>query len=111
MTRLCGAHATAVDHIVPLARWGGWANGSTWRWRRVRAFVLTRDGHVCQLPVDAAGDYDLDADTVAALAPVPADPNDPTNLRAACARHNSQRGDGSGTRPAWIARRTTRWEW
>lgn len=111
MTGLCGGPATAADHIVPLARWGGWRNGSTSRWRRVRAFVLARDGFRCQLPVDAAGNYDRTADTVADTAPIPADPNDPTNLRAACTRHNSQRGDGTGNRPAWIARRTTRWEW
>lgn len=104
----CGAPATHADHIVPLSRWGGWTNGSTTAWKRVRAYVLNRDGHRCQLPVNAAGDYDLDADKVAASAPIPADPNDPTNLRAACARHNIQRGDGTGRR---YTPRPTRWEW
>ena len=27
----------------------GWAGGSTRRWRKIRAYVLARDGHVCQL--------------------------------------------------------------
>lgn len=26
-----------------------WAKGSTWAWRRIRAQVLARDGHRCQL--------------------------------------------------------------
>lgn len=105
---VCGAPATHADHIVPKARWGGWANGSTSAWKRVRKFVLARDGHRCQLPVTAAGDYDLAADLVARTAPMPANPDDPSNLRAACARHNMQRGDGSGRR---YQPRPTRWEW
>lgn len=107
--RTCDARATHVDHIVPLSRWGGWANGSTSSWRRIRLAVLIRDGFRCQLPVDAAGNYDRDADDVAAaVLTVPANPNDPTNLRAACALHNQQRGDGTDRRRR---PRPTRWEW
>jgi hypothetical protein len=28
-----------------------WVGGSTRRWRRVRAFVLARDGYVCQVRI------------------------------------------------------------
>lgn len=106
--KLCLARATTVDHIVPLSRWGGWVNGSTARWRRCRLAALIADGWRCQLPVDDAGDYDRAGDTRAALAPMPADPHDPTNLRAACERHNKQRGDGTDRRRR---PRPTRWEW
>ncbi len=109
MSALCLARATTVDHIVPLSRWGGWVNGSTSAWRRVRLAVLIRDGHRCQLPVDAAGDYDRAADgDWSALVLTLTGPHDPSNLRAACTRHNSQRGDGTDKR-RWPRR--TRWEW
>lgn len=77
---LCGAWADQVDHVVRKADGGtddvdnlraacrscnlrrsggrgsapGWRGGSTRRWRRVRLFVLSRDGYRCQVPVDEA---------------------------------------------------------
>lgn len=108
MVNRCGAYADHVDHIVPLSAWPAYRrNGSTSRWRRLRLLVLDRDAWRCQLPVDAAGD----------LAPEqpaerPAHPDDPRNLRAACALHNLQRGDGN-RRPANDDRPAAagRWEW
>ena len=31
----------------------GWAGGSTRRYRKLRAYVLRRDGHTCQMPTNA----------------------------------------------------------
>lgn len=88
--QLCGAYADHVDHIVAWARFGlPPRKGSTARWRRIRRYVLDRDGWSCRVPVDDAGrlvDEQLPAE-------LPQHPDDPTNLRAACARHNLQRGD------------------
>jgi len=109
--QLCGAYADHVDHVRPWSWWTGLRprRGSTSAWRRLRAYVLDRDGRRCQLPVDAAGDYDQGADQllVAGLAddgqptglPLPSHPDDPANLRAACARHNLQRGDARAAAP------------
>lgn len=108
----CSTRASTADHIIPRKVFGGWLNGSTRRWRKVRSFVLDRDGYRCQLPVDAAGNYDRDADTVAAD-PVPVtDPDDPRNLRASCQLHNQQRNDGTD-RAATFRRRHAgpTWEW
>lgn len=107
---VCGAPATHVDHIVPLSYWSGPPRkGSTTRWRKVRAYVLARDGHRCALPVDDQGHYDAASDVTAASALeawLPAsNPDRPANLRAACAQHNLQRGAG----PAEA--KPHRWEW
>lgn len=69
--------------------------GSTRAWRRLRAVILARDGHVCQIP-----DYTPDGEICGA----PATHVDhivqrwaggtdaPANLRAACAPCNLKRG-------------------
>lgn len=109
----CSTRASTADHIIPRKVFGGWVNGSTRRWRKVRAFVLDRDRYRCQLPVDKAGNYDRAGDTAAAN-PVPVtDPDDPRNLRAACELHNKQRSDGTGRAPTYRrhAAGSTRWEW
>lgn len=123
MSRLCGVQLDAsapVDHIVPRWLWGARPVGSTRRWRRVRLYVLGRDGWRCQLPVDAADAYDraadaaahrLDDDGMPVGRPLPADPDHPTNLRAACALHNWQRGDGRAAPTAGRRAGSTRWEW
>jgi len=33
---------------------GAWTGGSTWRWRKVRAAVLARDGFACRVRVPGA---------------------------------------------------------
>jgi hypothetical protein len=112
--QLCGAYADHVDHIRPRSWWPGVRPrvGSTTAWRRLRLMVLDRDSWRCQVPVDAAGQLDATADRRLAHGlgdddqptgqPLPPHPDDPANLRAACARHNLQRGN---VRPAAPQRR------
>lgn len=60
----------------------GWALGSTTRWRRIRAYVLARDGYVCR--IGAAGCVEL-ATHVDHIVPKEAGGTDEEgNLRAAC---------------------------
>lgn len=85
------------------------STGSTRRWRRIRAWVLVRDEHSCQLPGTAAplpaswaalhapaswpgvcGAYADHVDHVEHRAGAGSD--SPANLRAACAWHNLHRG-------------------
>lgn len=114
MARACGRWAHHVDHLDP--RFGNpgsalKASGSTRRWRRIRAWVLNRDGHRCQVLVDD------DGQVVEAPRPStpPAGPDDVAWLRAACSFHNLTRGailtdkrptPTAGTEPA-----PTRWSW
>jgi len=57
-------------------------NGSTRQWRKLRARVLMRDGHRCQLCGAPATDVDH-------VLPVSeGGPDDPRNLRALCASCN-----------------------
>lgn len=72
--------------------------GSTRAWRKLRRFILRRDGWACQVPVGQAqvcGQAALDCGHVVArhLWP-PGRPgvDDPANLRAECARHNRRAG-------------------
>lgn len=80
------------------------AAGSTRRWRRIRAFVLDRDLHRCQLWVDVNGDHVDDGDPawqrrcLAWASHVDhiverqaGGTDDPSNLRAACAVGNLSR--------------------
>lgn len=86
------------------------ARGSTRSWRRLRAFVLDRDGHRCRVPLPdgrECGQYATHADHIITRADGGTD--DPDNLRAACADCNLRRG---ADRPA--ARRVTAtrsWSW
>lgn len=69
--------------------------GSTRRWRQLRALVLDRDGHRCQLPIDASGQlcgaYATHVDHVLPRSKGGSD--HPANLRAACQTCNLRRGD------------------
>lgn len=68
-------------------------NGSTRRWRRLRAAVLERDGYLCQRPLE---------DGAPCLAPATdaghivdwalGGTDDPENLRGECETHNSRAG-------------------
>lgn len=74
-----------------MAGWG--KRGSTSAWRLVRAYVLARDGHCCQMPRDGrpCGRW---ADTVDHIVPL-ADGGamlNPSNLRAACKSCNCAAG-------------------
>ena len=87
-------------------------SGSTRRWRRVRRYVLDRDGWVCHYPVagglclapaNTAGHIIARAEWPAGVPGV----DDPANLRAECARHNYRggaaitNGTEPPTRPMW----------
>jgi 5-methylcytosine-specific restriction endonuclease McrA len=62
-------------------------NGSTWHWRKLRAIVFARDGHVCQL----CGGYATTIDHVVPIVEGGAR-HDPANLRPLCAHCNYSRG-------------------
>lgn len=90
-----------------------WAGGSTRAWRRLRAFVLERDGFRCQLPADddpaqLCLAWATHADHIVPRSQGGLDTA--ANLRAACAHHNLKRGAG---RPSTPRRRRPpiRWSW
>lgn len=94
------------------------AAGSTRRWRRIRAYVLDRDGWRCQLPADdRPGELCLDlaghVDHI--VARVNGGTDEPDNLRAACATHNLRRGSGdtsaSPARSSRPYRQVRGWSW
>jgi 5-methylcytosine-specific restriction endonuclease McrA len=65
-------------------------------WRKVRLFVLTRDGWVCQINTDPPHGADS-VDHI--VSPRDGGPFlDLTNLRAACKAHNSGRGAAMNNR-------------
>jgi hypothetical protein len=74
----------------------GWAGGSTREWRKLRAYVLRRDGYTCQLKSvpDCAGAADqvhhLDGVAAGLICP-------PGRLVAACAACNVAAGDPQGS--------------
>lgn len=63
-------------------------NGSTRQWRITREAILRRDGYVCQ--VDGCGREAVHVDHI--LAKVNGGSDDPSNLRATCAKHNLEKG-------------------
>lgn len=112
MTRRCGVYADHVDHVDPrLGRADSALRpaGSTRRWRRIRAYVLQRDGYACQVLLDDAGAV---VESPRPDTP-PAGPDDPAWLRATCPPHNLTRG--ASTTDARPARRSsdrpTDWNW
>lgn len=115
--RPCGAYADHVDHIDPrLGRRDSALKptGSTRRWRRIRRYVLDRDGWACQVLVDAdpwTGEQRV-VDSPRPTEP-PAGPDDPAWLRATCPAHNLQRGPAlTDARPTQDSRQSAgRWDW
>lgn len=85
-----------------------WAGGSTRAWRRLRRYVLERDGYRCRVVVDEAtgqlcGTW---ADTAGhVIAKADGGQDTAENLRAECRRHNFSGG------AAAAARRRPSWSW
>lgn len=108
----CGVHADHVDHIAPRKDNPGSSltpAGSSRRWRRIRAWVLDRDGHRCQVLVDGSGRV------VETPRPStgPYGPDDVAWLRATCPAHNLARGAAVTDSPTPTARHRAgrKWEW
>lgn len=70
-----------------------WAGGSTRRWRKLRTYVLDRDGHLCQVPVAGGRKCGAHATHVDHITPLADGGNkwDSSNCRAACAPCNLSR--------------------
>jgi hypothetical protein len=68
----------------------GWAGGSTRAWRRVRAFVLARDGHRCRIRLEGVC---VGVATHAHHTRGKAYGDDPRFIVAACAPCNLKKGD------------------
>lgn len=93
-----------------------WAGGSTRTWRKLRMYVLDRDGFACQVPV-RGGTEDNGGQVCGAFAThvdhiVPLSKGGPKyddrNCRAACSRCNLGRGAGDNEpRPVRIGV----WSW
>lgn len=87
-----------------------WAGGSTRTWRRLRLYVLDRDGYACQIPDQVTGllcgAYADHVDHILPLSKGGAKYDD-RNCRAACASCNLRRGAARhGKPPAGRA-----WSW
>jgi 5-methylcytosine-specific restriction endonuclease McrA len=92
-----------------------WPRGSTYAWRKVRARVLDRDRHQCQMPTLVGLPCLAPATTVDHIIPVSEGGAflDTANLRAACARHNHAGGAAitNGKRRNRAAHAQRRWSW
>ena len=90
-----------ADHPGPAAmttphRPRGKRGGSTTRWRKIRAYVLDRDGHRCQIRI--SGVCIGTATHAHHVKPkVKGGSDDPANLAAACAPCNLHLGDREQT--------------
>lgn len=71
-------------------------HGTTAAWRRVRLFVLQRDGYRCQLRLTGCTTI---ATQVHHTAPREVAGDDPAHLLAACAHCNNRLGDPSKSDP------------
>lgn len=96
-----------------------WAGGSTRTWRRLRLYVLDRDGFRCQLPAkggsssnggELCGAYATHVDHVVPLSKGGAKYDD-RNCRAACASCNLSRGNRDTAPAAARQRRPLAWSW
>src|SRR4051794_7028749 len=89
--RVCGRPGPArycPDHEPEPT--GPWAGGSTRAWRKLRAEVLERDGHVCQVLLVCDGAPATHVDHV--IPRIRGGQDTPENCRAACAPCNLARG-------------------
>jgi hypothetical protein len=93
-----------------------WASGSTRAWRRLRAVVLDRDGHRCQVDVGMGQPCLAPARTVGHVtprcegAPLLASTSD---LRAECETHNYRAGAqlGNARRRQRAGSQPATWTW
>lgn len=78
-----------------------WSGGSSRAWRKVRRFVLERDGYRCQVPTEAGQPCLEHATHVDHVVPRSQGGAflDPANLRAACQACNLTRGSARPRRP------------
>lgn len=119
--RPCGAYADHVDHIDPRLGRDDSAlrpTGSTRRWRRIRAYVLDRDGHRCQVLLDPTGESGTPCrhgccHVVESPRPAtpPTGPDDLAWLRATCPHHNLTRGAAITDARSSTTPTPTRWSW
>lgn len=87
-----------------MAGWDG--TGSTRAWRKVRARILVRDSFVCRMVPGCT----TRASTVDHVVPrALGGTDDPSNLRAACAAHNSSAGAALGSRSGRLGAPSRRW--
>lgn len=82
-----------------------WGNGSTRAWRQLRAWVLARDNHQCQIRLPGCTGHATHVDHIITKADDGLDI--PENLRAACQPCNLGRRTAHTPQPAPTPR--TRW--
>ena len=82
-----------------------WGNGSTRAWRQLRAWVLARDNHQCQIRLPGCTGHANHADNIVPKSKGGTD--HPGNLRASCAACNIARGATYDPDPP--CRPITRW--
>lgn len=82
--------------------------GSTRAWRRLRAYVLERDQHQCQRPVQPTGRTcgAPASDCGHIVAHAYGGTDHPDNLRAECTFHNRGEGARIALRLSWLERTT-----
>lgn len=92
-----------------------WIGGSDRRWRKLRLYVLDRDGFTCQMPVSGGtadnggqvcGAFATHVDHIVPLAKGGAKYDD-RNCRASCASCNLRRGTGRARSRAVVSG----WSW
>lgn len=85
--------------------------GSTRRWRRLRAYVLNRDGHACRFILEGGAVCGAYANHVHHI--YGRSDERPEHLAAACAFHNLAKGDEHGlhVRTGPENRHRHEWSW
>jgi 5-methylcytosine-specific restriction endonuclease McrA len=83
----------------------GWRGGSTTAWRRLRALVLDRDEHTCQVRLPGCTGVATHADHITPKSRGGTD--HPGNLRGSCRSCNLHRGTGPDPDPS--PKRITKW--